>query len=130
MAGLNVANAIISGRITGSTHEGRTKYEFIIDIPPETGPPEVGNRSREFTVSDIRSGCQGGSLQDGFECILSFLGASAESYRYRRGDWSQITEDDNATLFERELVEWAYQNSDEISMLELELTETPDLIEE
>lgn len=55
--------------------------------------------------------------------LLSFLGAAAESYRYRKCDWANVTEDDNATLFQREVVEWAYQNSDEISMLGSEVDE-------
>lgn len=120
MAGLEINKAIISGRYAGSTGDGRTCYEFIIDLPD----------GAELMVSDIRSGCGGGSLQSGFESLLDFLGAAEESYRYHSGDWSKIGPDDNASIFERPLVEWAYQNSDEITMLELELTETPNLIEE
>lgn len=62
--------------------------------------------------------------------LLSFLGASAESYRYKM-DWDKLTPDSNASLFPRPVVEWAYQNSDEISILlcEIEESETP-LIEE
>ncbi len=63
------------------------------------------------------------------ESLLSFLGAAAESYRFRGLDWDKIGPDDNATLFEKPVVEWAYQNSDEISILEYELQETPNLIE-
>ena len=50
--------------------------------------------------------------------LLSFLGAAAESYDY------QVRTDEpgeNLDLFTPPVVEWAYQNSDELSMLAYEI---------
>lgn len=97
---------------------GRTRYKWTIDLPD----------GLEFGGTDLQSGCQGGSLQEGFESLLSFLTAAADSYRYRGMDWEEITEDDNASLFPRAVVEWAYQNSSELELLSLEIEENPELI--
>lgn len=84
--------------------DGRTRYQWTIDLP-----------SGEFTGGDLQSGCQGGTLQEGFESLLSFL--SAASY------------DDG--MFPEQINEWARQNSDELSMLAIEIEESEaDLIEE
>lgn len=61
------------------------------------------------------------------ENLLCFLGAAAESYRYR-GCVYTGDPDDNSSLFPKPVVEWAYQHSDEIGLLELNLTENKDLI--
>ena len=53
-----------------------------------------------------------------FESLLSFLSAAAESYAANM-DFSG----ENADLFAEPIVEWAYQNSEEISMLAYELEE-------
>lgn len=114
MAGLQIGKAFISMGPGHRNSEGRTVYKCFIDLPDGT----------EHEITDLRSGCQGGNLQEGFASLLSFLGAAAESYRYRQCDWVNIGEDDNASLFPRPVVEWAYQNSDEISMLECEIEES------
>lgn len=121
LPGLSIGGATLS--ITYSHHPGdneRTRYQWFIDLAP----------GEKFSGEDLQSGCGGGNLQQGMESLLSFLGASAESYRYKM-DWDKLTPDSNASLFPRPVVEWAYQNSDEISILlcEIEESETP-LIEE
>ncbi len=63
-------------------------------------------------------------MQEGFASLLGFLSAAADSYRYRGTDWDRITEDDNASMFPREVVDWAYMHSDEIYMLGLEIEES------
>lgn len=93
--------------------DGRCRYKWTLDIP-----------AGEFSDDELQSGCGGGSLQEGFSSLLSFLDAAQESYRYRGLLWENITEDDNASSFPREVVEWAYQNSDEIGMLSCELSES------
>lgn len=89
--------------------EGRTRYRWTIFS---------GNV--EFTGDDLQSGCGGGTLTEGLESLLSFLGACAESIRYGRyaGEPGE-----NADLFPPEVGEIADQHSDEISMLESEIQE-------
>ena len=48
------------------------------------------------------------------ETLLSFLGAAAESYAYRG-------ESENSTLFSPAVMEWAYGNADELTMLGMDL---------
>jgi hypothetical protein len=88
--------------------DGRVRYRWQINMPDGT----------EYSDDDIQSGCQGGSLQEGMESLLSFLGAAAESY----------PDGENADLFPLEVVEWAAQHSDEISMAQLEVEENKDCI--
>ena len=96
--------------------DGRTRYRWHIDIA-----------GQEYTDDYLQSGCQGGSLQEGLESLLSFLGAFAEAidYQQRTG-----RESDNSDLFPEGLAEWASQNAEELAMLELELVENPGVIEE
>lgn len=96
----------------------RLRAGFILDLPD----------SVTFENDELQTGCGGGTIESMFESFLSFLGAAAESYRYNDCDWEKIDEDDNASLFPRHVVEWAYQNSDEISMLECEIQEGENLI--
>lgn len=120
MPGLHIGGAFISMGDGGRNKEGLTCYGCFIDLPDGT----------EHEVTDLKSGCGGAGIQDGLESLLSFLGAAAESYRYRGMDWDKIGPDDNATLFPKPVTEWAHQNSDEISMMEFELRENENLIEE
>ena len=114
MAGIDVGDATISieyGRAQG--RHGRHTYSYAIDIP---ALPDG------YESSDL-SGM--GNLQDGLKSLLASLAAAAEAYRYTmRGGHS-----DNSDLFPPEIMEWAYQNADGISMAESDL-ETPNLIKE
>ena len=95
--------------------DGRVRYRWTIDLPD--GSSHSGD--------DLQSGCGGGSLQEGFESLLSFLSAAAESWRYAGSNG------ENSDLFPRPVVKWAAQNSDEIGMLECEIEESEsDLIDE
>lgn len=114
LPGVQVGGAWVQLEYAGETSEGRQRYKWTIDLPDGS----------EFSGSDLKSGCGGGSLQSGFESLLSFLGAAAESWRYRGA------EGENSDLFPQAVVEWAAQNSDEISLLQLEMSETPGLIDE
>jgi len=118
MAGLRIGGAFLSMGRGPRNGEGRTVYGTFIDLPDGT----------EHEVTGLRSGCQGGDLQEGFASLLGFLGAAAESYGYRMRTGRQ---GENEDLFPAPVVEWAYQNSDEITSLEFEIEEsgTP-LIEE
>ena len=116
MAGLKIGTGTISIGYLEYNHEGRMTYDVWIDL-----------ESREFHVTDLRSGVGGGNLQKGMSSLLSFLGAAAESYRSTmRGK-----ESENSDLFDPLVNEWAYQHEDEISSLQYEIEEsTEPLIEE
>jgi len=91
------------------------QYDIWIDLPDGS----------EHQISDLRSGVGGGDIQDGMSNLVGFLSAAGEAYAYqlRTGRASE-----NGDLFPAAVTEWAYQNSDELSMLGLELDEQPDLI--
>jgi hypothetical protein len=113
MAGVRVGGATLSIEDNGDvSYDNRTVYNIWIDLPD----------GQEFNVTDLRSGCGGGSLQEGMCSLLSFLGAAGESYNYSR------INGENSDLFLLPVVEWAAQNSDELSMLSCELEEQKDLI--
>lgn len=115
MPGVKVGDAFVSIEYSDRAgRDGRVRYRWYADLAD----------GREFTGDDLQSGCGGDGLQGGLESLLSFLGAFAESWRYGGADG------ENADLFPEGLAEWAMQNSDEISMLQIELEETLDLIEE
>lgn len=95
--------------------EGRTRYHYYIDGP-----------GLDFDGDDLQSGAGGGSLQEGFGSLMSFLGAAADAYRAgMRG-----RESENADLFPSAVNEWAYQNDSEIQALQMDLEENPNLINE
>lgn len=114
LPGVKIDNAFVSisySKRAGS--EGRTRYRWHIGLP-----------EGEYTGDDLQSGCQGGSLQEGLESLLCFLGACGESWRYSGPG------EENADLFPQPVAEWAAQNADELTMLEYELQEQPNLIRE
>ena len=99
---LRVGDGII--QLTYSKHpgrNGRTRYEWTIDL--------IDGQS--FTDNDLQSGCQGGTILEGFASLISYLCAASESYHIN--GW----EGENANLFPRPVVEWAHQFNDELSML-------------
>ena len=119
MPGLHIGNAFVSGQLTGKfSGDGRAEYLFFVDFPA----------GQTFEVTDLRSGVGGGSLQKGFVTLLCLLSAAGDSWRHRGLNWDSVDEDDMASKFPRPLVTWAYTNSDELTMLKLELEENPNLI--
>jgi hypothetical protein len=102
--------------------QGRDRYRWTLDLPDDS----------EYTDDDLQSGVQGGSLQEGFGSLLAFLGAAAESLEWRlRHNTKEADEDSNERLFPTRVVEWAYQNDDEICSLRIEIEESEHpLIEE
>lgn len=82
----------------------------------------------EHTGQDLKSGIGGGSLQQGMVSLLSFLAACGESYGYKLRTGR---DGENYDLFPPAIAEWAYQNSDELSTLEIDIEESEvELIEE
>lgn len=84
--------------------DGRTRYRWTIDLPDGSS----------FTGDDLQSGVGGGTLQEGFVSLLSFLRAAGESY---------MTGGENADLFPPPVVEWAYQYDLDLSLLACEIEE-------
>lgn len=111
---LEVGDGEVSLEFIGKyNREGKPRLRWHIDTP--TG---------SFHGDDFAAW---GRWQSAFVSLLASLGAAAESYRY----WmSTQRKSENYDLFPEPVVEWAYRNSDEIGTLELEIEETPNLIEE
>lgn len=122
LPGVQIGRAFIS--ITYSKRAGdetRTRYQYYVDLPFERGDTVA------VACDDLQSGCQGGSLQEGLASLLSFLAACGESVYWSRRNGNA---GENSDLFPTEVGEWAASYSDELSMLAIELEETPDLITE
>jgi hypothetical protein len=106
-------------------NEGRTVYRYFID---------PGDGKRPFVGKDLRSGCQGGTIQEGFVSLLGFLGAEAEAWdngRITPANPAPKGVGDNAGMFPVRIAQFACDNSDEIGMLqcEIEESETPLIVE-
>lgn len=112
---LKIGNCEVSLEYASVTDEGRTRYRYYIDTEPG------------YTDDDLKSGCQGGNLQEGFASLLSFLSACAEA-----GYYHQCTgrSSDNIDLFPNFICDWAMERKDEIDALGIELEQSKTLIEE
>ncbi len=100
-----------------------------ISLEPERQQLDVPHRCNlrfyfdgpDFTYIDTSVGVFWNTKeQDCFLVLLSFLSAAAEA----------SPTGDNADLFPPEIMAWAAEHSDEISMLQWDLEEHPDLIKE
>jgi hypothetical protein len=118
LPGVQVGNDYISIEYAGDTASGRTRYRCYLDIG-----------DKEYESDDLKSGCQGGGLQEGMASLCCFLEACGESYGYKMRN--PHSEPENLGLFPEWVAEWAYQHSDELSMIEMEIEESEtELIEE
>ena len=113
-AGVKIGPVTIS--IEYSPYEGdngRTRYRYFLDM-------EGQGETEEYHADDLQSGCQGGNLQGGLESLFALLGAAGEAYacELRTGQ-----ESDNFDLFPPWVSEWAYQYSDELSLLAYDMEE-------
>ncbi len=85
--------------------DGRDQAVFVLDTP-----------TFEYHTSDLRSGCQGfASMVEPFASMLGFMAAAAGAYRHEMGMHS--VKSDNHDLFPDHVMEWCYENEDEISLL-------------
>ena len=93
--------------------DGRSVYHYRIKIP--FWPAHV--------CEDLKSGCtRNPTLSEGLEHLLSFLGAAGESFgHYYRMNRIEYDSDSNVNLFPIEISEWAYLNSDDITMEQMDL---------
>lgn len=118
LAGVQVDGASVSiGYAQRPGSGGRVRYRYCIDLPDGTA----------HEGDDLHSGCQGGSLQAGLACLLSFLSACGESaaYALRTGRGGE-----NADLFPTAVAAWAMGCRDELGALAAELDEGEGLIAE
>ena len=84
LPGLFVGGAWLQLEMLPREFDGRNRYRYTIDLP----------RSRKPVIgSDLRSGCQGGTLQEGFGSLLAFLDSCREG-------------GENETLFPRNMRRW------------------------
>ena len=102
---------VIALDIDGTDPDGRTRYHYVI---------ESGDMA--FEATDLRSGCQGGSVAEGFATLLAFLEAAGEAHRA----WMNGRTSDNQGSFPEWVEELAYHYSDELAALRLDLEETPE----
>ncbi len=112
---LKIGNDYLSIEALRYDHENRTVYRAYLDLAD----------GKEYEINDLRSGCGGGTIQEGMESLLAFLEAAAEAYRYEMSGHKS----ENSDLFEPEVNEWAYQNGDYIAVLQMELEENLNLVE-
>jgi hypothetical protein len=111
MPGVRFGYLDISLDIDGHDPDGRTRYHYVI----ESG-------DMEFEATDLRSGCQGGTVAEGFASLLAFLEAAGEAYlNHRNGHISE-----NSGMFPEWVEELAHHYSDELAALRLDLEETPE----
>lgn len=111
-AGLQIGDVFISIEYSAQPGEsGRTRYTYHID-----------KGSQEHTSSDLQSGCGSGTLQAGMESLLSFLCAAGEAWNYQERTGR---ESDNTGMFPDWVCQWASQADTELSMLQIEIEESP-----
>lgn len=108
MPALNIAGATLSLDSESRNAEGRTQYKCFIDLPDGS----------EHEITGLRSGCQGGSVQEGFQSLLSFLSAAGESFN-RNG-----IEGENSDLFPQPVTQWASENMNGLDYMEFDIAET------
>lgn len=123
LASVKIGGAVLSLGRGPRNHQGRTVYECWIDLPDGS----------KHAITDLRSGCGGGSVKEGFSALFSFLSAAAESRNYReRMGRTEPDPDSNEGLFEPAIVAWAVEHEDEITCLGFDLDEgsEPLIVEE
>lgn len=81
-----------------------------------------------FPQCRISGTTEGRFLQDAFSAILSFLGACAESRNHAERRGKDAMEGEHSSLFPESVGVWAQLHSDEIACLDMEITESFDLI--
>ena len=107
MAGVAVPDGYLSVAPAGDVGEyGKPRWTYAIDV---SGWDEEGSDLYGWGDSRAMLGT-----------LVSFLCAAAESYAYRMSTGRAGESED---LFPPRVVEWAYANSDELSMLALEIEE-------
>ncbi len=111
MAGLEVNDSWLSIEYDKQTDEGRMQYKYCIDTP-----------KFEHEGNDLRSGVGSGGIQEGMNDLLCFLLSDAEHYEYLQRMPEYDTDEDDYR-FPANVAQWAFENQDELSMLQSEIEE-------
>ena len=126
LPGVEIGGATISIEYAHVTSTGQQVYRWFVDLDcPVMQARYYGAKQtyrQVFQGKDLHSGAGGGSLQEGLESLLGFLGAFAEAIAYQERSGQ---ESENANLFPAGLADWAAENADEIAVLVCELEEHP-----
>lgn len=93
--------------------EGRRAYTYYLDF----------DCGKSFQGDDLSCPC--GGVREAMEALLSFLAACGEGMAYERRSGRKS---ENSGMFPREIAEWAEQNSDELTSIEMEINENPDCV--
>ena len=109
LPGCRIGGVEISIEYSHKTEDGRQVYCWYIDTEEEN-----------FHSEDLKSKVGGGTLQEGLESLLGFLGAFAEAIKYGEATGQETK---NMSLFPAELEDWALANANEIATLQLDLQE-------
>lgn len=109
MPAIKIGDVVISLTIAFKKRdeEGRTIYKCFIDFPDGT----------KHEIKDLRSGCQGGTILEGFQSLLSFLSSAGESFNHKR------MAGENSDLFPQTITEWASNHIDELALMDFEINE-------
>lgn len=116
-----LAPALTIGKATLSFSDG----QFILDLPDGSEHVISGF---SFPAMRVHGDTSESVLQSGFVAILSFLTACAESRSYAERRGKSPMDGENSDLFPDHVGQWAQEFSDEISMLELDISEQRSLI--
>jgi len=113
LPGARIGEAEISIEYAHVTPTGQQCYHWFIDL----------KNSWHCKNTDLHSAAGGGTLQEGLESLLGFLGAFAEAIQYEKRTGEKCEESD---LFPVGLTDWAIANVEEITMLECTLMDKRD----
>jgi hypothetical protein len=109
LPGIQIDGVTISIERDGTTADDRDRFRVYIDGP-----------GLEYESTDQASGVGGGTLWEGLQTTLSFLGACGESVAYSDRHPGHVG--DNADLYPREIGEWAADHQDELYLASEEIT--------
>lgn len=95
-------------------HEGRTVYRWTVDLP---------GRKRAIRGTDLKSGIDGGTVQEGFGSLLAFLSAFGDSLYWDSRRRPHESKRENSSLFPRSLADFAQEHYEALSSIGMEIEE-------
>lgn len=111
----------IDGVEPASPH--KSVIAFSIRLPYVPGSESASESGRVFFDNDLsvltrESDTE--TLREAYRALCSFLDAAAESYGHAMRNRTDLADTENGDLFPADIVEWAYVNSDELSMASID----------